>query len=83
MDGDAWTLHATGALAAASGRRAEPDFAVWPPQGATAEPVEGVYERFAGLGLSYGPVFQGLRAVWRRGEEVFAEVALPAEQETG
>ncbi|WP_285516700.1 type I polyketide synthase, partial [Streptomyces sp. NBRC 14336] len=83
LDGDAWTLHATGALAAASGRRAEPDFAVWPPQGATAEPVQDVYERFAGLGLSYGPVFQGLRAVWRRGEEVFAEVALPAEQETG
>src|SRR5205807_1318379 len=25
----------------------------------------------------YGPAFQGLRAVWRRGAEVFAEVRLP------
>ncbi|MGQ5641022.1 MULTISPECIES: polyketide synthase dehydratase domain-containing protein, partial [unclassified Streptomyces] len=41
-----------------------------------------MYERFAGLGLSYGPVFRGLRGVWRRGGEVFAEVGLPEEQET-
>nr|WP_242432715.1 polyketide synthase dehydratase domain-containing protein [Streptomyces sp. Root1310] len=31
-------------------------------------------------GYGYGPVFQGLRAAWRRGEELFAEVALPAEE---
>ncbi|MGW5450368.1 polyketide synthase dehydratase domain-containing protein, partial [Streptomyces asiaticus] len=31
-------------------------------------------------GYAYGPAFQGLRTVWRRGEEVFAEVALPGEQ---
>ena len=31
-------------------------------------------------GLEYGPVFQGLRGVWRRGGEVFAEVALDEEQ---
>ncbi|MER6130398.1 polyketide synthase dehydratase domain-containing protein, partial [Streptomyces sp. NPDC001795] len=78
-----WTLHATGVLA----ERADSlpvdsfDFGVWPPQGAVAEPVEDVYERFAGLGLSYGPVFRGLRGVWRRGDEVFAEVALPDEHE--
>ncbi|MFF1465898.1 SDR family NAD(P)-dependent oxidoreductase, partial [Streptomyces sp. NPDC058330] len=28
-------------------------------------------------GLAYGPVFQGVGAAWRRGEELFAEVALP------
>ncbi|WP_411978650.1 polyketide synthase dehydratase domain-containing protein [Streptomyces sp. N50] len=27
----------------------------------------------------YGPVFRGLRAAWRRGDEVFAEIALPEE----
>ncbi|WP_307791462.1 polyketide synthase dehydratase domain-containing protein, partial [Streptomyces actuosus] len=43
--------------------------------------MEGVYGRFAGLGLSYGSAFRGLRGVWRRGEEVFAEVSLPAGQE--
>ncbi|WP_327313014.1 type I polyketide synthase [Streptomyces sp. NBC_01235] len=84
LDSDPWTLHVTGALSEASD--APPadrfDFGVWPPRGAVAESVEGVYERFAGLGLSYGPVFRGLRGVWRRGDEVFAEVALPEEQET-
>ena len=28
--------------------------------------VDGCYERFAENGFDYGPVFQGLRAVWRR-----------------
>ena len=37
----------------------------------------GLYDRLAEAGLEYGPVFQGLRGVWRRGGEVFAEVALP------
>ncbi|WP_159056427.1 acyltransferase domain-containing protein, partial [Streptomyces sp. DSM 15324] len=80
-----WTLHATGVLAAlAAAPTADRfDFGVWPPQDAVAEPVEGVYERFAGLGLSYGPVFRGLRGVWRRGDEVFAEVALPEGHEDG
>ena len=49
---------------------------VWPPVGAVEADVEGVYEGLAGAGLEYGPVFRGLRGVWRRGEEVFAEVAL-------
>ena len=30
-------------------------------------------------GYRYGPAFRGLRAAWRRGTDVFAEVALPAE----
>ncbi|MDC0774071.1 type I polyketide synthase, partial [Streptomyces sp. HD] len=79
---EAWTLNATGAV---STQAAVPrpdgsfefDFGVWPPLGAVAEPVEDAYERLGGLGLTYGPVFQGLRALWRRGDEVFAEVALP------
>ncbi|WP_443065660.1 SDR family NAD(P)-dependent oxidoreductase [Streptomyces sp. NBC_00557] len=77
-----WTLHATGTLAELTdpAPRTAFDFAVWPPQEAVAEPVEDVYDRFAALGLSYGPVFRGLRSVWRRGEEVFAEVALPEEE---
>src|SRR5690606_35233306 len=35
------------------------------------------YDRLAAQGVEYGPAFQGLRAAWRRGDEVFAEVALP------
>ncbi|WP_439654526.1 SDR family NAD(P)-dependent oxidoreductase, partial [Streptacidiphilus neutrinimicus] len=46
-----------------------------------AEPVlvESVYDTFAAAGFGYGPVFQGLRAAWRLGDEVFAEVSLPEE----
>jgi len=32
----------------------------------------------AGRGYEYGPAFQGLRAVWRLGDDLYAEVELPA-----
>uniref|UniRef100_UPI00126A0B6E SDR family NAD(P)-dependent oxidoreductase n=1 Tax=Streptacidiphilus melanogenes TaxID=411235 RepID=UPI00126A0B6E len=71
-----WTRHATGLLA--EGERM-PDFelAPWPPVGAEPMSVESVYDGFAVAGFGYGPVFQGLRAAWRRDGEVFAEVSLP------
>ncbi|MER6807614.1 type I polyketide synthase, partial [Streptomyces sp. NPDC000678] len=79
-DGHDWRRHATGRLVeegagptAADG----PDLTVWPPQGAQALPVDGAYDELADRGYAYGPAFQGLRAAWRRGEEVFAEVELP------
>ena len=53
------------------------DLSVWPPVGATAVDVTDAYERLAGRGYEYGPAFQGLQAMWRRGNEVFAEVAVP------
>jgi acyl transferase domain-containing protein/acyl carrier protein len=71
-----WTQHATGVLSSAA--RPEPSgLTEWPPAGATAIPVEGAYQTLADRGYGYGPVFQGLRAAWKRGNEVFAEVALP------
>ncbi|MGH3242515.1 MAG: type I polyketide synthase, partial [Spirillospora sp.] len=75
-----WVRHATGVLAEGA---AEPEFdlAVWPPEGATPVPVDGAYKRLADAGYGYGPLFQGLRAVWRRGDELFAEIALPEEAE--
>ncbi len=64
-------VHASGVLG--SGVELAPSTAARP---AEAEPVDiaGLYERFAELGCSYGPVFQGLRALWRHGDDVFAEV---------
>ncbi|MDT8911863.1 type I polyketide synthase [Amycolatopsis sp. PS_44_ISF1] len=74
-DGE-WTQHALGTLSAAA--RPEPaGLAEWPPPGANVIPVEGAYERLNDRGYGYGPSFQGLKAAWRRGNEVFAEVALP------
>ncbi|MCB5170476.1 polyketide synthase dehydratase domain-containing protein, partial [Streptomyces bambusae] len=54
--------------------------AAWPPPGAEALDLTGRYEDLAEQGFGYGPAFQGLRAAWRRGTEVFAELALADEQ---
>ncbi|MEU9250412.1 type I polyketide synthase [Streptomyces sp. NPDC048270] len=78
---DSWTRHASGmlAVAAAPGTGRAFDFAAWPPAGAQAVEVGDFYSGLEERGFGYGPAFQGLRAVWRRGEEVFAEVVLPEE----
>ncbi|WP_369218113.1 polyketide synthase dehydratase domain-containing protein, partial [Streptomyces flavofungini] len=80
--GAPWTVHATGVLAAAG--NAAPtgfDASVWPPRDAAPVDVSDCYERLAEAGFAYGPTFQGLRAAWRRGDELFAEVALAEETE--
>jgi len=71
-----WTRHATGVLTPEATR---PPFelAAWPPPGAEAVNVDGAYPWLAARGYGYGPVFQGLKAAWRRGDDVFAEVELP------
>ncbi|WP_327045437.1 type I polyketide synthase [Microbispora sp. NBC_01189] len=71
-----WTLHAEGVLTAGAAP-AEDASAEWPPPGAAPVELGDLYGDLAEAGLGYGPVFQGLRAVWRSGDEVFAEVALP------
>ncbi|WP_281176187.1 type I polyketide synthase [Streptomyces hokutonensis] len=79
-DGAPWTRHVSGLLASEPDTET-PDFdlAQWPPVGAEPVDVAGFYEGLAGRGYEYGPSFQGLKAAWRRGGEVFAEVALPEE----
>jgi acyl transferase domain-containing protein/acyl carrier protein len=78
--GAPWTLHAEGAASQAppgAGTEAGFDLDEWPPKDATPIDVVGVYPALAEGGYHYGPAFQGLRAAWRRGAELFAEVALP------
>ncbi|MCX4783636.1 type I polyketide synthase [Streptomyces sp. NBC_01264] len=71
-----WTAHAHGTLSVtAEGPAFEP--VVWPPADAEEIALEELYARLADAGLSYGPAYQGLTAAWRRGDELFAEVALP------
>jgi polyketide synthase 12 len=74
-DGSVWTLHAEGELGVeASAPGAE--LTVWPPLGAREVDVTDAYDELAARGYQYGPAFQNLTAMWRRGDEIFAEVKL-------
>jgi acyl transferase domain-containing protein len=73
---DGWTRHASGTLSLAGSVTRE-DLRDWPPAGAVAIELDGLYERAAAAGLLYGDAFCGLRAVYQRGEELFAQVELP------
>uniref|UniRef100_A0AAU3GNW7 SDR family NAD(P)-dependent oxidoreductase n=1 Tax=Streptomyces sp. NBC_01401 TaxID=2903854 RepID=A0AAU3GNW7_9ACTN len=77
---DEWTRHAGGTLSAAPVVPAA-DLTVWPPRDATPLDAADMYDRYAAAGFGYGPAFQGLRTAWRRGDELFAEVALPDDQQ--
>ncbi|MEU9143438.1 type I polyketide synthase [Streptomyces sp. NPDC048349] len=79
--GDVWTRHAGGVLSASDRAGGSGfDFAAWPPAGAQPVELGDFYADLAERGYGYGPAFQGLRAVWRRGEELFAEAVLSEEQ---
>ncbi|MBB4910657.1 type I polyketide synthase [Actinophytocola algeriensis] len=79
LTADPWLLHASGTVIPQ--QVVVPETAEltgeWPPPGAVSVDLDGAYERLAGHGLDYGPAFRGVRAVWRRGDDVFADVALP------
>ncbi|GAB3844820.1 hypothetical protein GCM10027610_059940 [Dactylosporangium cerinum] len=76
-----WVRHATGTLLTAAGGTAAavaaPE-AQWPPAGATPIGLDDVYSTLDARGYRYGPAFRGLTAMWRRGDDLFAEVRLPA-----
>ncbi|MEU9247058.1 type I polyketide synthase, partial [Streptomyces sp. NPDC048385] len=75
-----WTRHVTGFLGGAR-PLPTPVSAQWPPSGAEELPTDGFYDAQRAAGFEFGPLFQGLRRVWAAGDEVFAEVALPADTE--
>ncbi|MFI1380255.1 type I polyketide synthase [Embleya sp. NPDC020886] len=58
-----------------------------PPAAAMPLPADGPgagsYERLAAAGLRYGPAFQGMRAVRRHGDELYADIMLPEAARAG
>ncbi|MEE1768311.1 polyketide synthase dehydratase domain-containing protein, partial [Streptomyces sp. JV185] len=72
-----WVLHADGVLGVSAGAAPEADLSAWPPPGAAAVRTDDSYALLQKQGYAYGPVFRGLKTVWRRGDDVFAEVELP------
>ncbi|WP_235460902.1 type I polyketide synthase, partial [Streptomyces olivochromogenes] len=78
----AWTLHAEGVLSTDSVEPAA-DLTAWPPAGAEPVDTSALYDDLAAMGLEYGPLFQGVAAAWRSGDDtVYAEVALPEGADT-
>jgi acyl transferase domain-containing protein/acyl carrier protein len=85
-DRDEWIRHASGVLTSPP---ADPDQTAfpmwqagptWPPADALPVEIDGFYERMADAGFAYGPLFQGLTAVWRSGTDVYAEVSIPEDR---
>ncbi|MFE3497595.1 type I polyketide synthase, partial [Streptomyces sp. NPDC059175] len=75
-DAAPWARHAQGTLTTTPPNGVEMPGS-WPPEGAEPVGTGEWYEAFAENGFAYGPAFRGLGRVWRRGEELYAEAALP------
>jgi acyl transferase domain-containing protein/acyl carrier protein len=77
----AWTRHASGTLRAGLpepvATQVLDELRSWPPAGAVALDLDGFYASLPATGIDFGETFQGLRAVYRRGDELFAHVQLP------
>ncbi|MCP2244012.1 type I polyketide synthase [Lentzea aerocolonigenes] len=69
----AWTRHASATTGSAVSAVEPPG--TWPPPGAQRVPIS--YGKLAVRGHRYGPAFRAVTALWRRGDEVFADVDLP------
>ena len=86
---EAWTRHASASIAPVGGPPAAPAGGPpeaaqeapdlpWPPVG--AEEVAVDYARLAAFGHHYGRAFRAVTRLWRRGAEIFAELALPPQE---
>ncbi|TDQ00460.1 type I polyketide synthase [Labedaea rhizosphaerae] len=76
---EGWTRSASGSFAAAGpDKAADTDWArSWPPAGASEVDVDGGYVELETIGYQYGPAFRAVSAVWRRDDELFAELTAP------
>ncbi|NNH73587.1 type I polyketide synthase [Nocardia uniformis] len=78
-DGDPqWVRHAVATLTDDAFAPSNPGGShEWPPADAAVIAVDDGYAALDERGYGYGPAFRGVRAVWARPEEAFAEIALP------
>ncbi|MGW3426087.1 SDR family NAD(P)-dependent oxidoreductase, partial [Streptomyces phaeochromogenes] len=80
--GQPWTQHATGEIAPAAHSDRDPGLTAWPPTDAEPIDIAAFYDGAADAGYGYGPTFRTVRAAWRRGDELLAEIELPEAQHT-
>jgi polyketide synthase 12 len=74
-----WTRHAEGMLSPIETPINTAAVKQWPPDGAQPVDVSELYPTLSMLGYEYGQTFRGLRAVWRRDNELFVEAELSTE----
>ncbi|MEU1551056.1 SDR family NAD(P)-dependent oxidoreductase [Nocardia sp. NPDC005745] len=78
VPGSSWIVLARGILRSSSyapEMNAEMASATWPPEGSWPIDSGDYYPGAARKGFyNWGPAFHSLREVWRRGEEIFAEI---------
>ena len=81
LDGEDWTLHATGSLRVSTAAHAEALFDRVDAQARCTEAINGAdyYERVRDLGLEFGSSFRGIRELWRRDGEALGRVEMPDE----
>ncbi|MFF7944074.1 acyltransferase domain-containing protein, partial [Nocardia gamkensis] len=72
-----WVRHAAATITAETDAAVTTAVAMRRPAGMDAVDIADVYAELAERGYEYGPVFQGLTALWRGDGEAFAEVTLP------
>ncbi|WP_415823734.1 beta-ketoacyl synthase N-terminal-like domain-containing protein, partial [Mycobacterium basiliense] len=73
-----WILHAEATVGPQTlTTTIDTDLSVWPPAGALPVDIGDAYPRLAQRGYDYGPAFRGLTALWRRDQEIFAEITIP------
>ncbi|MEV0589365.1 type I polyketide synthase, partial [Nonomuraea sp. NPDC050310] len=72
-----WQHHATGHLTSEAPPQPEHDKTPWPPPNATPHPLDHPYEHLTQHGYTYGPTFQGLKAVYTTPTHLYAEITLP------
>ncbi|MGV9884248.1 alpha/beta fold hydrolase [Streptomyces sp. NPDC003006] len=82
-----WTCHARAVVEPPLGNLVEPEgfrplAGTWPPPGAEALEPADLYAALEKQGHAYGPAFRALRAAWRSGTDILAEVTLPEETAT-
>lgn len=75
---EAWTLHAIAEAMSHSGSRVVLDLTALRQRCPERLDVAALYDELASRGLSYGPSFRGLTALWRGEQEAFAEIEIEA-----
>lgn len=70
-----WRRCASGRLGPEQALGTAPWARSWPPEDAVPVDVTAAYDSLDAQGYHYGPAFRGVRALWRSGTTVYAELA--------